>query len=119
MPPARIPAKNAPYARNPLRPFAVLLASAIGALASTASAAPARDSESTAPAQPVQVYETDYPFINYSGRPVHNEIVRLQERIDRGEVRLNYSTAHGYLESLLAALNISRSSQALAATGSP
>ena len=96
-----------------LRPFVVLLVSAIGALANTASAASARDSASTAPAQPVQVYETDYPFIDYSGRPVHNEIVRLQQRIDSGEVRLNYSTAHGYLESLLSVLNISRSSQAL------
>ncbi|MGC1458990.1 MAG: hypothetical protein WA825_11985 [Steroidobacteraceae bacterium] len=96
--------------------LAALLVSALGAMANTAYpaiASGAGDTESTAPAQTVQVYDIDYPFINYSGRPVHNEIARLQQRIDRGEVKLTYGTAHGYLESLLAALNISPSSQAL------
>lgn len=96
-----------------LRTLAALLASAIGALTTTAYPASARDSESTAPAQTVQVYETEYPFINYSARPVHNDIARLQQRIDRGNVKLSYGSTHGYLESLLAALNISPSSQAL------
>jgi hypothetical protein len=72
-----------------------------------------KDTESPIPAQTVQIYDTDYPFINYSGTPIHNEIAQLQRRIDRGDVRLHYSTAHGYLESLLTALNISRSSQVL------
>jgi hypothetical protein len=72
-----------------------------------------KDTESPIPAQAVQIYDTDYPFINYSGTPIHNEIAQLQQRMDRGDVRLHYSTAHGYLESLLTALNISRSSQVL------
>ncbi len=98
--------------------LAALLVSGMGALHNTAYPAASavsttRDSESTAPAQTVQVYDIDYPFINYSGRPVHNDIARLQQRIDRGEVKLTYGAAHGYLESLLAALNISPSSQAL------
>jgi len=33
--------------------------------------------------------------------------------MDRDDVRLHYGTSHGYLESLLGALNISRSSQVL------
>jgi hypothetical protein len=98
------------------RHLAGLLVICMGALANTAhpaTASGARDTESPAPAQTVQAYDTDYPFINYSGRPVHNEIARLQQRLDRGDVRLAYGTAHGYLESLLAALEISPSSQAL------
>jgi hypothetical protein len=72
-----------------------------------------RDTQSPVPAPTAQVYDTDYPFVNYSGTPVHNDIARLQLRMDHAEVRLQYGAAHGYLESLLAALNISLSSQVL------
>jgi len=71
------------------------------------------DAAGTAPVPTVQVYETDYPFIDYSGRPVRNEIARLQSRLDHDEIRLQYSPAHGYLESLLQALKISLASQVL------
>ena len=73
----------------------------------------ARDTAASAPVQTVQVYDTDYPFINYSGTPERNDIARLQQRLDRNEARLTYGAAHGYLDSLLAALHISPSSQAL------
>ena len=86
-----------------------LLLCCLGALANAGYCA---DTAGQSPTQTVQVYDTDYPFINYSGKPVHNEIAVLQQRLDHG-VRLHYGTAHGYLESLLEALNISRSSQVL------
>jgi hypothetical protein len=72
-----------------------------------------KDTAGQSPTQTVQVYDTDYPFINYSGKPVHNEIAVLQQRLDDGRVRLHYGSAHGYLESLLEELQISRSSQVL------
>ena len=78
-----------------------------------AAGATSRDSEGTAPVQTVQVYDTDYPFIDYSGKPTRNEIARLQKRLDRGEAHLRYEPAHGYLDSLLSALNIDLSSQVL------
>src|SRR4051794_27259142 len=40
-------------------------------------------------------------------------VARLQERIDKDEVTLQFGAAHGYLESLLKNLNISPSSQTL------
>lgn len=59
------------------------------------------------------VYDTDYPFIGYSGTPEHNDIARLAARIARGEVKLTFSEPRGYLDSLLSALHIDSSSQAL------
>lgn len=59
------------------------------------------------------VYDRDYPFIHYSEAPVRNAIARLQRRIDDGTVTLSATPQHGYLESLLAALNIDPDSQGL------
>lgn len=59
------------------------------------------------------VYARDYPFVDYQGIPSHNEIARLQERLSRGEVRLEAHGPHGYLEALLAALAIDPASQSL------
>lgn len=59
------------------------------------------------------VYDVDYPFIGYSGTPEHNDIARLTARIARGEVKLTFTEPRGYLDSLLAALHIDPSSQAL------
>jgi hypothetical protein len=61
----------------------------------------------------VMVYERDYPFIHYSDPPVRNEIARLQQRIDAGKVKLTATPQHGYLESILHALNIDPDSQVL------
>lgn len=91
--------------------IAPLLLCCLGTMAIAAEAP--KDTAGQSPTQTVQVYDTDYPFINYSGKPVHNEIAVLQQRLDRGDVHLRYGAAHGYLESLLEALNISRSSQVL------
>jgi hypothetical protein len=59
------------------------------------------------------VYDRDYPFIHYSEAPVHNAVARLQQRLDDGTLKLTATPAHGYLESVLAALNIDPDSQGL------
>ena len=58
-------------------------------------------------------YDTEYPVIGYSGAAAKNALARLQARLDRGEVKLEFQAAHGYLESLLKALDIDPSSQVL------
>jgi len=58
-------------------------------------------------------YAREYPAIPYARMPADNAIARLQERVDRGEVKLLYRPPRGYLDSILAALGISPSSQTL------
>ncbi len=58
-------------------------------------------------------YDTEYPPIGYSGRAQNNRIARLQARLDRGEVKLEFEPGHGYLRALLKALDIDPSSQVL------
>ncbi|PZN32083.1 MAG: hypothetical protein DIU71_08370 [Proteobacteria bacterium] len=58
-------------------------------------------------------YDQEYPVIGYSRTPVDNAIARLQERLDRGEVELEFKPTRGYFDSLLAALDIDPSSQIL------
>jgi hypothetical protein len=58
-------------------------------------------------------YDTEYPLIGYSDRPTHNSIARLQERLDRRDVKLKFSAGRGYLDSLLVALGVDPSSQTL------
>lgn len=66
----------------------------------------------TSPHSPLR-YDMDYPTIGYGNPPRHNPIVRLQERLARGEIRLEFKPPRGYLDSLLAALAIDPSSQVL------
>lgn len=58
-------------------------------------------------------YDTEYPLIGYADKPSHNAIARLQDRINRGEVKLKFVPGRGYLDSLLKALGIDPSSQTL------
>jgi hypothetical protein len=58
-------------------------------------------------------YDTDYPSVPYSSIARHNAFARLQERMDRGEVKLEYRPDRGYLDSLLKALKIDPSSQVM------
>ncbi len=58
-------------------------------------------------------YDEEYPAIGYTGVPADNRLVQLQARLDRGEVRLAFHPVRGYLDSLLAALEIDTSSQSL------
>lgn len=59
------------------------------------------------------VYERDYPFMHYSDTPVNNPVAQLQKKLAAGTATLTLSPQHGYLESLLAALNINPDSQGL------
>jgi hypothetical protein len=68
----------------------------------------------------VQVAGRDQGFVPYSEEPikylsdrVNDPVAKLQERIDRGEVALEYGTWHGYLESVLKLLDVPVSSQTL------
>jgi hypothetical protein len=58
-------------------------------------------------------YDSEYPVIGYSGTPEHNPIARLQTRLLRGEVKLEFKPPRGYLDSALKNLGIDPSSQLL------
>jgi len=58
-------------------------------------------------------YDADYPTLGYSKRATHNAFARLQQRLDNGELQLKWRADRGYLDDLLAALNIDTSSQVL------
>ncbi len=59
------------------------------------------------------VYDAEDPYIGYGNAPSHNRVARLEERIKRGEVKLEFVPPRGYLDSLLKALDIDPSSQTL------
>lgn len=58
-------------------------------------------------------YEQEYPAVQYSGPAKANRVWRLQQKLDSGEVRLQWEPKWGYLRSLLRALEIDISSQTL------
>jgi hypothetical protein len=58
-------------------------------------------------------YDSEYPVIGYSSTPAHNPIARLQTRLLRGEVKLEFKSPRGYLDSVLKNLGIDPSSQLL------
>ncbi|HWG29231.1 MAG TPA: hypothetical protein VN676_01665 [Steroidobacteraceae bacterium] len=64
------------------------------------------------PSAPLR-YDTEYPPMHYEGLAQNNRIARLQARLERGEVKLDFEPGHGYLRSLLKALDIDPSSQVL------
>jgi hypothetical protein len=97
-----------------------LLGLGLGIAVATAAAAAAQgaaDQGQTNPfalATPTKLpYDSEYPVIHYGRTPTHNAIARLQQRLQSGEVKLSFSEPRGYLDSLLAALAIDPSSQAL------
>jgi hypothetical protein len=51
--------------------------------------------------------------INYAVAPTDNAISRLQMQLDEGKTHLDFDDRRGYLDSVLAALDIPRSSQTL------
>ena len=51
--------------------------------------------------------------INYSAAKPRNAVARLQERLDAGTAKLEFEPAHGYLRSVLRALDVPESSQVL------
>jgi hypothetical protein len=58
-------------------------------------------------------YDQEYPAIQYSGPARANRIWRLQEKLNSGEIKLQWEPRNGYLRSLLRALEIDISSQTL------
>jgi hypothetical protein len=55
----------------------------------------------------------DHEAIQYAKRPVRDPVHLLGERIARGEVKLEFNEVHGYLRSLLNALEVPIESQVL------
>ncbi|MCA9149791.1 MAG: hypothetical protein KDA92_10850, partial [Planctomycetales bacterium] len=55
----------------------------------------------------------EQPPIDYLKAEPHDAITRLQQRLDRGEVKLEFQRQHGYLKSVLAELHVPDSSQIL------
>src|SRR5438552_2483137 len=53
----------------------------------------------------------DHPAIEYVTRPTRDAITVLNRRIQSGELRLSFDASHGYLPSLLKALEIPIESQ--------
>src|SRR4051812_21665466 len=51
--------------------------------------------------------------INYSTATPRNAVARLQERLASGAAKLKFEPDHGYLRSLLRALDVPESSQVL------
>src|ERR1700678_91469 len=51
--------------------------------------------------------------ISYRSSELNDPVARLEKRLERGEIKLHYDSRHGYLKSVLDALNVSVSSQTL------
>jgi hypothetical protein len=51
--------------------------------------------------------------INYRSENLSDPVEKLQERLDRGELKLHYESGHGYLRAVLEALRVPASSQTL------
>ncbi len=58
-----------------------------------------------------QLYES--PAIGYDNAGKNDAVARLQQRLERGEVKLEFSETDGYLSSVLKLLNVPVSSQGL------
>lgn len=58
-------------------------------------------------------YDVEYPTIPYSTGARQDRVAKLAERLQRGQARLDYREGRGYLDSLLAALEIDPASQIL------
>lgn len=87
-----------------IRNFALLLT--CGALIATTMAVDAN-------AAPARRLDSEYAAIGYENTATANPVVRLFDRIKSGKAKLEYKGKHGYLESLLKALNINPVSQIL------
>lgn len=58
-------------------------------------------------------YDVEYPTVAYSEAARENRVARLQQRLDSGELKLEWQPDLGYLRSLLKALEIDVESQVL------
>ena len=92
--------------RMPDAPLAVVFG--VAALMSWATSCIADDFQGATHLMPF-----DEETINYSKQKDTGPVARLQERIDRGELKMNFGEKFGYLPSLLDALGVSTNSQML------
>src|SRR5262245_46986273 len=53
----------------------------------------------------------DHPAIGYRSKPTNDPITLLNKKIQSGEVRLAFEPGHGYLKSVLEALEVPKESQ--------
>jgi hypothetical protein len=90
-----------------------VLSTTCAALALLAAAPAWAQAQAPAPDGEPLRYDVEYPAVGYAQEPRANAIVRLQERLDHGEVELRFEGFRGYLDSLLEALDIDPSSQTL------
>ena len=91
-----------------------LLVALLGPLGGLHAQAPGRDANPFSMAAPTKLpYDREYPVIHYERTPADNRIARLQQRLDAGALRLDFMPDHGYLQSLLGALDIDPASQVL------
>jgi hypothetical protein len=75
---------------------------------------PAGAAAETAAGEPRPLrYDTEYPSIRYSTTAPTGAIADLEARLDRGELALRFDAGRGYLDSVLAALEIGIESQVL------
>jgi hypothetical protein len=82
---------------------------AIAGLLCAAADLAAMETTSVAPIR----YDSEYPAIHYTGPATANSIARLQERLERGELKLAWREPRGYLDAILRELDIPVSSQVL------
>src|SRR5690242_13995756 len=57
--------------------------------------------------------DLDRPPIEYATAPADNAVTRLQAKLAGGKAKLTLTDDHGYLKSVLAALDVPESSQVL------
>src|SRR5690606_35134981 len=79
---------------------------AVALISGTVSADPAKLPTSTR-------YDVEYPSVAYSEAATENRIWRMQQKLNSGELKLDWEPKHGYLLSLLKALDIHVDSQVL------
>ncbi|MDR2214240.1 MAG: hypothetical protein LBE59_00170 [Nevskiaceae bacterium] len=58
-------------------------------------------------------YDQDYPTVDYSGPARDNRVWRMLQKIESGDLKLEWEPRFGYLRSLLKALDIDLSTQTL------
>lgn len=73
----------------------------------------ASDQETADGPPPVPRYDEEYPAVGYSTRPARNRVTRLIDRVESGELRLEFQPPRGFLDTMLDALEIDPASQLL------
>jgi hypothetical protein len=95
----------------------VLLLSALACAALVRGEGAAKGDSSAPATRVVEKNQGFLPFadapINYRSSELNDPVAKLEKRLERGDLKLHYDTRHGYLKSVLDALHISVSSQAL------